>query len=126
MDTNAPKTTGPTEIDFFAGHASRTLRLIAAEKTAASAWTAERFGADHPMALEALRIANAAWGQLVLRGEEPDMGGMVTCEACDTEIPRTEAIFTPEPDGGVLDVLCARCAALPRIRIATRRNEETR
>lgn len=70
MTTNrTAKTTGPTEIDFFANHAADTLRKIVDEKTAGARWTAANFGADHPIALEQLSIANAAWGQLALRGE---------------------------------------------------------
>ena len=69
MTTNASATISPTEVDFFADHSTATLRLIVEEKTAASKWTAVNFGADHPMAEAAMSIANAAWGQLVLRGE---------------------------------------------------------
>jgi hypothetical protein len=61
--------TSPTEIDFFAGHSTASLRKIVDQKTAESAYVAMNSGADHPIAVEMMSIANAAWGQLVLRGE---------------------------------------------------------
>jgi hypothetical protein len=45
----------------------------------------------------------------------------LTCDFCAGDVARADATFIPEPDGAVLDVLCGRCAALPRIRIAERR-----
>lgn len=65
MTTN--RTISPTEIDFFANHSDETLRKIVADKTADSAYVAMNSGADHPIAIEMMSIANAAWGQLALR-----------------------------------------------------------
>lgn len=61
--------TGPTETGFFADHDTDVLRGIVESKTADSLAIALGHGADHPLSVEAMRIANAAWGQLVLRGE---------------------------------------------------------
>lgn len=63
------QTTSPTEASFFADHDSDTLRRIVESKTADSLTIALSHGADHPMSRANMQIANAAWGQLVLRGE---------------------------------------------------------
>jgi hypothetical protein len=60
-------TTSPTEISFFANHETNALRSIVEIKTSESLYMATT-GAPE-MADAAMSIANAAWGQLVLRGE---------------------------------------------------------
>lgn len=62
-------TTCPTEINFFANHSTDSLRSLVETHTTDGRWIAINSGPDHPLAVENLRIANAAWGQLVLRGE---------------------------------------------------------
>lgn len=59
--------TSPTDPGFYAGHHSPTLERIVADKTAAGMHIALTHGATHPLAVENLAIANAAWAELTRR-----------------------------------------------------------
>ena len=64
---NNTATISPTEVEFYANHTDDSLRTIKAKYTADSAYIAQFSGADHPLSVEAMRIANAAWAALVIR-----------------------------------------------------------
>ena len=61
------QTISPSDIDFYEAHETEALRKLVERSTNDSAYMASN-GHD-AMADEAMRMANAAWGQLVLRGE---------------------------------------------------------
>jgi hypothetical protein len=61
-------TTSPTDPGYFASHDSNTLRSIVKTKTDESLtmW----LNGGETVAKDAIAIANNAWAELVLRGEE--------------------------------------------------------
>lgn len=67
--TNTAATISPTDHGYYVDHSVAALKDIVERYTANSLWTADNFGADHPMAVEALAIANTAWAELVSREE---------------------------------------------------------
>lgn len=67
--TNTAATISTTDLAYYADHTTAALKDIAERYAANGAFTAQNFGADHPMAVEALKIANTAWAELVRRGE---------------------------------------------------------
>jgi rubredoxin len=57
----------PTEIEFYADHSYTALESIVHRCTAAGMEIALTHGAEHPMAVENLAIANAAWAEMQRR-----------------------------------------------------------
>jgi len=62
-----PALISPTDVEFYADHTDEALTSIVAKYTADSAYIAQFSGVGHPLSIEALAIANAAWGALVTR-----------------------------------------------------------
>lgn len=58
----------PTDVRYFTGHDSATLRVIVERYTADS--LAMWLNGGEEVAKEAIAIANNAWAELVMRGEE--------------------------------------------------------
>ena len=75
-------TISPTEVEFYANHTDESLRTIKAKYTADSAYIAQFSGADHPLSVEAMRIANAAWAALTIRNNQAMRASM----AADAEL----------------------------------------
>jgi hypothetical protein len=65
--TTAPQFISPTDVEFYVDHSVESLSTIVAKYTADSAYIAQFSGVDHPLSIEAMKIANAAWGALVTR-----------------------------------------------------------
>lgn len=61
------QTISPTEVDYYADHTTEALERIVASYTDQSLSIALGSGADHPLSIEAMQIANAAWFQIELR-----------------------------------------------------------